>query len=143
MTAGERWSGRALTAEALALLIVAQYLVAYVRFARWRRWLGEPCPPAVTEVEQPGAIPPCAHRAARAVDRAALRLPGDSKCLPRAMALLWMLRRRRLSGQLRLGVLAGCRRGGIDDLHAWVTFRGTTLIGHSDLPHREILTLER
>jgi hypothetical protein len=79
-----------------------------------------------------------ARRRARAVVRGAARLPGGSRCLPRAMALQWLLARRGLGGVLHLGVRPGDRRGGLDDLHAWVTREGEVLIGASDEPHRAI-----
>lgn len=113
-------------------------LVREVRFGRWRRWLGRPVKPPAFE---PGAASEAnapARRLARAVERAAARLPGDSRCLPQAMALHWMLRRRGLGGALVMGVKPGARRGGLDDLHAWVVREGEVLIGAADLPYRAL-----
>ncbi|MET0179005.1 MAG: lasso peptide biosynthesis B2 protein [Novosphingobium sp.] len=126
------WQGRALTLEAMAWLILARALVARVPFARWRARLGTP---DATSGLGPGEAGPRlavnlpARRLARAVDRAAGRVPGTTKCLPRAMALQWMLARRGLGGSLHLGVSPGDRRGGLDDLHAWVSRGGEVLIG--------------
>jgi hypothetical protein len=47
------------------------------------------------------------------------------------MALHWMLRRRGLGSVLQVGIRPGAARGGLEDLHAWVTRSGEILIGHS------------
>ena len=65
----------------------------------------------------------------RAVERAAARLPGDTVCLPRAMALQWMLRRRGHASALVFGVQSERREGDIHALHAWVEVGGRTVIG--------------
>lgn len=126
-----RW--RLLVAEALVLLLVARLLVAGLRFGWWRFLLG---PLAAA----PATARPSANdrQLARAVDRAALRLPGQSKCLPRAMTLRWMLARRDRPGQLVIAVLPGAVRGGLDDLHAWVESGGEILIGELDQPFRPL-----
>jgi Transglutaminase-like superfamily len=118
-----------LVAEALGWLILARLLVAGPRLGWWRRWLG-------TIATQPLAETPNAadRRLAAAVGRAAHRLPGTSKCLPRAMALHWMLRRRARPSQLVIGVLPEQARGEIEDLHAWVEFGDEVLIGALDQP---------
>lgn len=122
-----RW--RLLVAEALVLLAAARLLVAGLRFGHWRHLLG----PVTTAVQTRPAS--AADRLlAKAVERASLRLPGQSKCLPRAMALHWMLRRRNRPAQLVIAVLPGAVRGGVDDLHAWVECGEEVLIGALDQP---------
>lgn len=118
--------------EAVTLLIAARLLVARVPLARWRRSLGAHAP---IVAPTPGTWLPgnlTARRLAWAVDRAASSLPGRTLCLPRAMALQWMLRRRGLGGTLVIGVHPQRRRGGLDDLHAWVARNGEILIGSID-----------
>ena len=133
--------GRAATLEAMALLALARLLVARVPLARWRASLGEAVPPDTADGGLRLDANLAARRLARAVERASARLPGQSQCLPRAMALQWLLRRRGLGGSLLIGVLAGSSRGSIDDLHAWVVRRGEILIGASDDAHHPVLCL--
>ena len=120
-------------AEAAALLLLARLLVAGPRLGYWRTWLGP-------LIERGASTGPATvdYRLAHAVERAARRLPGVYKCLPRALALHWMLRRRQRPSELVIAVLPGPRRGTIDDLHAWVEMTGAVLIGELDLPFRPV-----
>ena len=133
-----RWRARGATLEAMILLLVARTLVARVPLRRWRARLGRRVMPQPGSAAMPLDANLSARRLVRAVERGAARLPGDSLCLPRAMALHWLLARRGLGGVLHLGVRAGSRRGGLDDLHAWVTREGEVLIGASDEPHHVV-----
>ncbi|HUQ14233.1 MAG TPA: lasso peptide biosynthesis B2 protein [Novosphingobium sp.] len=135
MRARERWAARAVTLEAAALLIVARGLVRWVPFGRWRHGLGRPVTPETGDDTLRLARNLTARRLARAVERGAARLPGESKCLPRAIALHWLLVQRGLGATLVIGVTPGARRGGLDDLHAWVVREGEVLIGASAGPH--------
>lgn len=131
------WAARMVTIEAMAALVLARLLIARVRFGRWRGWLGE-----VDAAEPKGAVArPLDRYLARAVERAAGRLPFETRCLPRAMALHWLRMRRGRAGTLVIGVLPGARRGGLDDLHAWVECGGEVLIGALDAPHGIVLRL--
>ena len=129
------WQGRAATAEAMAWLILARVLVAQVRFGRWRPWLGTPVAPQPGDAMLRLDANLAQRRLARAVVRAARRLPGESRCMAQAMALHWMLRLRAMGGVLHIGVLPGAARGTLDDLHAWVTRSGEVLLGADDQPH--------
>ena len=129
------WQGRGATVEAMAWLVLARLLVAQVRFGRWRRWLGAPVAAQSGDPLLRLDANLAQRRLARAVMRATGRLPGESRCLARAMALHWMLRRRELGGVLLIGVLPGAARGTLDDLHAWVTRSGEVLLGADDQPH--------
>ena len=140
MGAAERWLGRALTAEAMAYLLLARALVAWVPLAKWRSSLGAPSATSAADAFSLGEGNRVPRRLARAVLRATARLPGQSLCLPQAIALQWLLHRRGLGGVLVIGVRPGTARGGIDDLHAWIVRQGETLIGQSDQPHHPIYT---
>jgi hypothetical protein len=132
---GNGWRWRLLVAEAALRLALAHLLVNHVPMARWRRSLGRVeglQRNAERGLEQ-------AQRLARAVMRAANRVPFATKCLPRAMALHAMMRRRGLGGQLVIGVLDATRRGALEDLHAWVEVRGEILIGAIDEPFHPII----
>lgn len=123
----------------MAWLALARLLIRHVRFRRWRATLGEPCAAEVVTAARAGNANTAPRRLACTVERACSRLPGESRCLARAMALQWMLRRRRLGGVIHIGVRAGSGRGRIDDLHAWVTRSGEVLIGQSPDAHRPLL----
>ena len=111
----------------MAALLTARLLVAVVPFGRWRGSLGRildaPDPPAGDLL----ALTPLldAHR------RALARWPGEFKCLTRAIALHWMLRRRGIASVLSIGALPRRGRGTIDDLHAWVSVNGVVRHGDS------------
>ena len=110
----------------MALLLSARALVAAVPFGRWRRLLGGR--PGATATLDPRAV----RRLAAQVERAAWRLPLATKCLPRAMALSWLLRRAGQPHSVTLAVRPPDHRGSADDLHAWVAVGDTIVLG--DLP---------
>lgn len=125
------WRWRLLVAEAMALLAIARGLIALFRLNLWRGLLGEP-------LDEAHATPPPSKRArllAAAIERGAVRLPFTCKCLPRALALHWMLRRRGLPSQLVITVLDPAYRGEGENLHAWVETGGAILIGAIDRPY--------
>ncbi len=103
-------------------LCLARLVVARVPFSLWRGRLG-----------LGGTKPVCgaaeARRLALHVERAAQRLPFGLLCLPRAMALSWLLRRRAIPHALVMAVRPADQRGGPDDLHAWVEAGGTIVLG--------------
>lgn len=119
---------KATVLEAMVLLVVARLLVAGPPLRMWMRLLGKP-----HSTSRAGAAPsPEVWALARAVDRATQRLPFDVKCLPRAIALHWMLRRRGEFSELVISVLHPRQRGMIETLHAWVEMSGTVIIGKLD-----------
>ena len=135
MTRNGPWHGRRATVEAMAWLILARLLVARVPFGHWRPWLGTPVAPPTDDLRLHLDANLAQRRLARAVERAAGRLPGESRCLARGMALHWMLRLRAMGGVLHIGVLPGSARGSLDDLHAWVTRLGEVLLGADERAH--------
>lgn len=68
---------------------------------------------------------------ARRVERAANRLPGRSKCLPKAMALQWILRRNAIASRLVIAIHKTDRQHD-HSFHAWVEVGGEMVIGHCD-----------
>jgi hypothetical protein len=68
-------------------------------------------------------------------------LPVQTKCLPRAVALSWILRRRQIQHTLVFAVRPAGLRGSKDDLHAWVEVQGAKLIGDLPGPWLETLRL--
>lgn len=130
-----RWHWWLLVAEAGARLAAARMLVAAIPLHRWSGWLGQ----AGGSPAQPAKADASARMLARAVRRGADRLPLDFKCLPRAVALHTMLRRRKLPSRLVIAAADPQVRGRADDLHAWVELGGEILIGETDQPFHPVV----
>jgi hypothetical protein len=118
----------------MAWLVVARLTITLVPLPRWHRLFG-----------LGGAVRPAdvatARKHARHVDRAAMRLPLECKCLPRAMALSRILRRRGVAHRLTIAVRPLAERAGRDDLHAWIDVGGETVIGDLPGPWAPVLAL--
>jgi len=71
-------------------------------------------------------------RAARVVEALAPLYPLNATCLKKSLVLFWILRRRGIPAELRLGV-----RKIHDDFtaHAWLEFRGRVLLGGGIADH--------
>jgi hypothetical protein len=115
----------------MANLTVARIVVATRSFRRWRRSLGFGGPDGRSDLAE-------AKRLAADVEWAARRLPFRTRCLPRAVALSWMLRRRQITHSVVLAVRPADRRSAEDDLHAWVEVDRTTVLGHLPGPWVEM-----
>lgn len=123
MSAADTWQARQRTLAALALLCAARLLVALVPLKLWRGSVGgRPDCAAVTDLN-------VAKRLAAHVERASWRLPVAIKCLPRAIALSWQLRRRGLCHSVVFAVRPPLQRDQDDTLHAWVECGGAVIIG--------------
>ena len=116
----------------MALLCGARLLVDRVPLARWRRSLG-------LAVGATGEDARTARSSAADVEWAAKRLPFETKCLPRAMAVSWLLRRRRIGHVVVFAVRPPDLRESSDSLHAWVDVAGERIGG--DLPDPWVETL--
>lgn len=128
------WRLRARTLEAIAALIAARGVVALVPLKRWRGrfgMAGATAPEALAE----------ARRLAAHVRRGAGRLPVQAKCLPQALALSWMLRRRRIAHSLVIAVRPDTARTGQDDLHAWIELGSAIVLGDLPGPWLPLFTL--
>jgi len=128
----------ALLIESALFLSVARFFILFLPFRYWRRSLGD------LEGDVDGALATSAvlsetekksfrraRRIAAAITRIAPLLPFKAICLPRAIALKWML-------ALRLqpsGDIHYCVRFADDgklEAHAWLSLHGQTVIGHHD-----------
>lgn len=118
------------------MLAVARLLVALVPLRRWRSTLGG-APGQQTPEDKTGR----ARRLARHVERAAHRLPFEAKCLPQAMALSWMLRRRRIAHGVVIGVRQPAAGNSEDTLHAWVEIDRQGVLGADTGDWQEVLRL--
>lgn len=139
MSAAEAWRSRLRTLLAMALLCLARLLIAIVPLRWWRRTLGQ----VSRDMSPPTAGPALrdAVRLASHVERAAERLPFETRCLPRAMALAWLLRRAGLGYCLVIAIRPQGRREEADGLHAWVDYDGVTVLGELPGPWQPVLAL--
>lgn len=127
----------------MALLCAAMCLVRWVPLGRWRASLG------VVRRDNPErglADDPLPSRqaidAARRIERGTSHLPFPVKCLPRAVALQWLLR---ITGSPSTLVVAmhATDRTGEHSSHAWVEQGGEILIGDCDRDaYRPLLTID-
>lgn len=126
-------AARAMGLEAALFLLLARLLVKYVPMRYWRRRLVTAREPESTGVPPPHApdrrLP---RRVARVVRRAAHHVPFPAVCLPQAMTLQWMLRRRGVGSCLVLGARRKAHCPGLD-FHAWLTVGGECVIGQSEI----------
>jgi hypothetical protein len=133
----EFWSPKLRTAVAISRLLWAQLLVRLFRFEQWRERLGFASDPRVST----GYSKPNASRLAADIEWAARRLPFSVKCLPRAMALSWALRRQRIGHAVVIAVRPDQYRRSTDALHAWIEVEGEKVIGDLPGPWIEMLRL--
>ena len=115
--------------RALVLLPLLTLLLRLRGFAAARgtlhAWLGEPGASARPAEE-------VAATASRMVAAAARHSPFPSTCLERSLALWWLLARRGVAAQLRIGVR---KTGEKFEAHAWVEYDGVA-VGESDGTHQ-------
>ncbi|MDE3108598.1 MAG: lasso peptide biosynthesis B2 protein, partial [Acidobacteriota bacterium] len=76
---------------------------------------------------------------ARSEAAAARHLPLKLTCLDRALTLWWLLRKRGIAAELRIG---GRKKSGEFEAHAWVELGGAEL-GASNFDSRHFATFER
>lgn len=74
-----------------------------------------------------------AYATAQVVQAAVRQSPYPVNCLQQSLVLWWLLRRRRLSSDLRLGVRKATSRF---EAHAWVEYRGFVLNDSEDVHQR-------
>ena len=130
----ERWRSRLRTAEAMVALCAARLMIATIPFRRWRHGIGGTAAARASRQLSKDAVRLAAH-----VEWAAKRLPFETKCLPRAMALSWILRSRTIEHCLVFAVRPAELRGTDDQLHAWVEVAGDIILGK--MPGPWVVTL--
>jgi hypothetical protein len=111
-----------LTQAALLVLLTRVAL----RLLGWRRWHALLAAGLPGEGRVAAAGLPEAQATARAVRAVARRMAGRNGCLPSALALWWLLRRRGIAGQLHFGFR---KRGRKFEAHAWVQHQGLVFDG--------------
>ena len=123
MPNGEFRHAKLRTVLAMARLCRAQLLINWVPFNRWSLALG------FTQGRNDPQAKEEARGLAADIEWAARRLPFQTKCLPRAMALSWKLRSRRISHSVVIAVRPSQLRKSPDALHAWVDVAGDKILG--------------
>src|SRR5205807_5278478 len=110
--------------QSLALLPLTDLAVSLVGLRRWQSALTRLAPmgprpkgDAASQISEGRAI-------ARLVDAAARHGPYRATCLPRALVLWWLLRRRGIMSDLRIGVH---KEAGQLTAHAWIELAGAPL----------------
>lgn len=124
-------AGRAGTVLAMAVLSFAQGLIRFVPFGSWQALLGSRTEGSATDdAVSAGAYARICVIGER-VERAAARLPFETKCLARAVATQCLARAFGLPARL---VIAVRRRDAADNdrFHAWVEQGGRFVVGACD-----------
>lgn len=126
--------------RAVALLATARLLVRLVPLHIWRGSVGavrrgDGSSNSEAAARDWSRLSEDARRIARAlartVERACRWLPGTSRCLPKAVALQWLMRWHRIPATTVIAFKIG-DRSGPDAYHAWVELDGEMLIGQCD-----------
>jgi len=114
---------RALVVEAALHLVAAKAMLRWVPFERWRGALQH-------APEQRLRVTPGERQLAQlvwAVNGVGARFPERLNCLPRALAMRWMMQRRRWPNTLELGVARDPE--GKFEAHAWLEHDGRVIMG--------------
>ncbi|MBV7259709.1 lasso peptide biosynthesis B2 protein [Erythrobacter crassostreae] len=123
---GARWAF-----EATIMLAAARFLIKFVPFRYWRKWLGDVAESSGPFHQNEKLDPDRARFVGIWVRRAAGKVPFDAVCLPQAMAGRWMLKRRGLAGRITIGA-----RANDDDrnalFHAWLMHGDQCLTGQHE-----------
>ena len=135
------WKQRLATLQAMTFLAAARTMIRLLPLRSYRWMLGSLQASALSGEPHPGHSTPseASFRLARRIERAAMRLPGESKCLAKAMALHWMLRHSGESGQLVIAIHRS-ERDAPHAYHAWLESGGAMLVGACDrTEYRELM----
>ena len=116
---------RRLLLTAMAWLPLFRLGLRVLGLSRFQAWLQHENPPVDTSLSQDDIV-----RIATLVNIAAVHGPFYATCLTRSLLLVWMLRRRGIASQLRIGVRIN---QGVLDAHAWVEYAGLPINDQKDV----------
>lgn len=125
---GLAWPEQKVLLAAMLLLPLFWAGLRVLGLSRFQAWLGRSrlpaqSPPTFDEMATIGAL----------VNIAANYAPGPATCLTRSLLLIWLLRRRGVSADLRIGVQLA---QGKLDAHAWVEYAGKPINDAQDVAER-------
>jgi hypothetical protein len=120
---------RRVLAQALVLLPLTVLALRLLGFRACKALLAR----LASRVTDPSVGMAEARGVARMVDVAARHGVFEPTCLPRSLALWWLLRRRRMASELRIGVR---KEAGCFEAHAWVELHGVVLNDGGDVHER-------
>lgn len=123
------WRQAVPVAAALGVVAALVGLAGLRRSTNVAWWLADRLPPPRAT---PHADRPFAEARARAIALIAERMPTRPRCLPRALLLAALLRRRGIAADLCLGT----RITGAFDAHAWIEMGGVPVGESADLDTR-------
>lgn len=131
-----RWR---LMVEATCSLALASLALRIVPFRQIAGRLGKVLPPSEAAALLADAPPAPERRqvvddVSWAVRTASARMPFRALCLEQAIAAKYMLRRRRITGALHLGVVPGGDGAGMT-AHAWLDAAGAKVTGYPIAAH--------
>jgi hypothetical protein len=115
---------RRLLLEALVLLPVTSIALRVVGFRHWQSFLARRTPHAGPRQGGTKQTLDLASLAVTSVTKASRFSPWPANCLQQSLTLGWLLRRRGIDSQLRIGVR---KQGGRFEAHAWVEHEGVVL----------------
>jgi len=119
--------------EALLLLPLVRLALGLVGFRRCQQLLNCLVPGSVLPAGSSTQILEKSRLVARMVRAAGVYGPFRATCLPESLVLWWMLKRRRVPVEVRIGVRKDDQRL---EAHAWVELYGTVLNDSDDVHQR-------
>jgi hypothetical protein len=131
---GLSWPERRLLLQAAVALPAVAALIRVKGLRRCQALLARLTPAANGPgPKADGSAESHARTVVRVVAAAAAHGPYRANCLQQSVTLWWLLRRRGLESELRIGTR---KEGGRFDAHAWVEFQGLTLNESRDVHAR-------
>ncbi|MGA8023805.1 MAG: lasso peptide biosynthesis B2 protein [Candidatus Acidiferrales bacterium] len=131
---------RGIVLEAAGGLLATWLGLRLIGFRRWERVLAIFAPPAnATALAPPALEQESALSIARLQAAAARNVLFEPNCLEQSLVLWWLLRRRGIAADLRIGARKDSDRF---EAHAWVEF-GSQVLNDAGAEHRHFVPFEQ
>jgi hypothetical protein len=127
------WRQRWILVQSLALLPLIALGMRLLGFKRIQTLVSSFVTAARPGIEDQAAVISRARGVAKLVGAAARNGLYRATCLPQSLTLWWLLRRRGIDSQLRIGVR---KVAGELEAHAWVEFQGQVINDGADVHQR-------
>jgi len=128
---------QSLVLESIAGLMATRVGLKLLGFQRWKKMITGLTRKKTWRATSV-APEPLAAKIAASEEATARRLPFKTNCLEQSLALLWMLRKRGIAADLRIGARKESNRF---EAHAWVEFQGAVLNDAGEA-HRHFVSFE-